>query len=119
MLALLFILRQGVETVLWGTTAYMIFRALGGRDSRWYVGVFVTFVVLVSYEYGMLYFFQKEIMRHGMLTNTRIAELIQESSPMPSAPGGVVTFVTEAIFIFLRTAVGFKLAQLVFKKRII
>jgi hypothetical protein len=39
-----------VDAALWGTTGYVFFRRLGGRDERWWIGLAVMLVVALVFD---------------------------------------------------------------------
>lgn len=49
------LITQLMDTAAWGTMGFVVFRLLGGHDSRWYLGVLLTLGMLGGYEALLFY----------------------------------------------------------------
>ncbi|MBU4487748.1 MAG: hypothetical protein KKI13_01610, partial [Candidatus Omnitrophica bacterium] len=98
-----------IESLTYGAAGYLIFKALKGRDKYWLIGVFVTFIVFVSWN--------------GYLSNSifRVLEISINNKAFLNFLGedAINLFTTDfsdIVIAFIQVLVGFKIAQVVGRK---
>ncbi len=104
------VLDQVIWIVLWGTTAYVAFRALGAQRSRWYVGVLIAYLAFLAYDY-ILYLVSEAIKQYAADQDEFMTELLKHDRTAWSIETGIAGILVGKVLPLVKILIGFQIAD--------